>query len=100
VLPIAQALVVEMGSEPIVIAEHDRAAYADALAAAASFSTAIVAQAAGALRDLGIENPGQVLGPLVRSAVENALAAAQAGVDDATTIDLATSAGEAAEEAP
>ena len=61
---------------------------------------AIVAQAAGALRELGIENPGQVLGPLVRSAVENALAAAQAGVDDATTIDLATSAGEAAEEAP
>ncbi len=37
------------------IAEADRAAYADALAAAASFSTAIVAQAAGALRDLGVD---------------------------------------------
>jgi predicted short-subunit dehydrogenase-like oxidoreductase (DUF2520 family) len=100
VLPIAQALVVEMGAEPVVIAESDRAAYADALAAAAGFSTAIVTQAAGALRDLGVENPGQVLGPLVRSAVENALAAAQGGIDAATTIDLATSAGEAAEEAP
>jgi predicted short-subunit dehydrogenase-like oxidoreductase (DUF2520 family) len=100
VLPIAQALVVEMGAEPVVIAESDRAAYADALAAAASFSTAIVAQAAGALRDLGVEDPGKVLGPLVRSAVENALAAAQGGIDAATTIDLATSAGEAAEEAP
>jgi predicted short-subunit dehydrogenase-like oxidoreductase (DUF2520 family) len=76
VLPIAQALVVEMGSEPIVIAESDRAAYADALAAAASFSTAIVAQAAGTLRELGVANPAQVLGPLVRSAVENALASA------------------------
>jgi len=79
VLPIAQALVVEMGSEPIVIAETDRAAYADALAAASSFSGAIVSQAAASLRAIGIENPGQVLGPLVRSAVENALAAAAAG---------------------
>ncbi len=78
VLPIAQALVVEMGGEPVVIAESDRPAYAEALAAATSFSTAIVAQAASALLGLGVGNPGQVLGPLVRSAVENALADAQA----------------------
>ncbi len=95
VLPIAQALVVEMGSEPVVIAESDRAAYAEALTAAASFSTAIVAQAAGALRDLGVANPGQVLGPLVRSAVENALADAQTGADS-----IGTAGTEAAEEAP
>jgi len=75
VLPIAQALVVEMGAEPVVVAEADRSAYADAIAAATSFSTAIVAQTAGALAAIGIERPGAVLGPLMRFAVENALAA-------------------------
>jgi predicted short-subunit dehydrogenase-like oxidoreductase (DUF2520 family) len=79
VLPIAQALVVEMGAEPIVVAEDDRAAYADALAAAATFSTAVVSQAAATLRELGVEHPGRVLGSLVRSSIENALAAAEAG---------------------
>jgi predicted short-subunit dehydrogenase-like oxidoreductase (DUF2520 family) len=79
VLPIAQALVVEMGAEPVVVADADRAAYADALEAAANFSTAIVSQAASTLRDLGIEHPGRVLGSLVRSSVENALAAAESG---------------------
>jgi predicted short-subunit dehydrogenase-like oxidoreductase (DUF2520 family) len=76
VLPIAQALVVEMGAEPLVVAEGDRPAYAEAIAAATSFSTAIVSQAADALREIGIEYPGRMLGPLVRSAVENALGGA------------------------
>lgn len=75
VLPIGQALVVEMGAEPVVIAESDRAAYAEAIATATGFSAAIVAQATGALAAIGVERPGSVLGPLVRSAVENALAA-------------------------
>ncbi len=73
VLPIGQALVVEMGAEPIVIAEADRAAYAEAVSIATSFSVSIVGQAMGALADIGIESPGAVLGPLVRSSVENAL---------------------------
>ncbi|HEV7740865.1 MAG TPA: DUF2520 domain-containing protein [Pseudolysinimonas sp.] len=82
VLPIAQALVVEMGAEPVVVADADRAAYADALEAASSFSSAIIAQSVAALRAIGIEEPGRVLGSVVRSAVENALSSA-------TTIDLA-----------
>jgi predicted short-subunit dehydrogenase-like oxidoreductase (DUF2520 family) len=72
-----EALVVEMGAEPVVVADADRAAYADALAAASEFSTAVITQAADALRGLGIEHPGRVLGSLVRSSVENALAAAE-----------------------
>jgi predicted short-subunit dehydrogenase-like oxidoreductase (DUF2520 family) len=74
VLPIAQALVVEMGGEPVVIAEGDRPAYAEAVALATGFSTAIVEQAAGLLAEAGVDAPGRVLAPLVRSAVENALA--------------------------
>ncbi|GHF25136.1 hypothetical protein GCM10011600_27780 [Pseudolysinimonas yzui] len=85
VLPIGQALVVEMGAEPLVIAEADRAAYADAIAAATQFAASIVTQAAGTLAGIGVDRPGSVLGPLVRSAVENALGAA--GVADAGTID-------------
>ncbi|CAD6006022.1 Rossmann-like and DUF2520 domain-containing protein [Agreia sp. COWG] len=73
VLPIGQALVVEMGGEPVVVAEKDRAAYAEAIETATTFSSAIVDQATGLLASIGIESPGLVLGPLVRSAVENAL---------------------------
>ena len=73
VLPIGQALVVEMGGEPIIIAEHDRAAYAEAVSTAASFSASIVRQSTGMLAELGIESPANVLGPLLRSSVETAL---------------------------
>ncbi len=76
VLPIAQALVVEMGAEPVVINDDDRPAYADAIDAASQFSTAIIAQSVGALRAIGIDEPGRVLGGVVRSAVENALQSA------------------------
>lgn len=73
VLPIGQALVVEMGGEPIVVAESDRVAFAEAISTAVSFSSAIVDQATGILASIGVDAPGRVLGPLVRSAVENAL---------------------------
>jgi len=73
VLPIAQALVVEMGAEPVVIAEADRPAYAEAIGLATGFSEAIVGQAVDRLRGIGVERPGRMLGSLVRSAVDNAL---------------------------
>ncbi len=81
VLPIGQALVVEMGGEPIVIAEADRPAYAEAISTATSFSAAIVGQAVGILAGLGIESPGSVIAPLVRSSVENALASSTSTID-------------------
>lgn len=89
VQPIGQALVIEMGAEPVLVEESDRPAYAEAIGIATGFSTAIVAQAADLLAGIGIEFPGQVLGPLVRSAVENALASASP-----STIDLASLAQE------
>ena len=76
VLPIGQALVVEMGAEPVVIAEADRAGYAEAIATATSFSAEIVRQSTGLLANLGVESPAGVLGPLLRSSVETALTAA------------------------
>jgi len=80
VLPIAQALVVEMGGEPVVVAEDDRAAYAEAIATASEFSRSIVKQATGILSGIGIENPGAFLSSLVRSSVDNALSDASPAV--------------------
>ncbi|MFT4136758.1 DUF2520 domain-containing protein [Microbacterium sp.] len=73
VLPIAQALAVELGCEPVVVAEADRAAYAEAIATATEFSAAIVSQAAGLLARAGVEDPGRFLSALVHSTVERAL---------------------------
>ncbi len=81
-LPIAQALVVEMGGEPFVVAEEDRAAYADAVATVGSFSRAIVDQATFRLQEIGVEHPGAVLRALAHSAVEEALRASSDGAID------------------
>jgi len=78
VLPIGQALVVEMGAEPVVIAETDRAAYAEAIAAVRGIASHVVGDAVARLATIGVERPGRVLGALARSAVEDALAAAGA----------------------
>ena len=73
VQPIGQALVVEMGGEPVLVAEEDRAAYGEAIATAASFSRRIVEQATGMLAELGFDRPGAYLSSLVRSTVDEAL---------------------------
>lgn len=73
VLPIGQALVVEMGGEPVIVAEADRTAYAEAIETATAFSTAIVEQSTRLLQGIGIDQAGAVIAPLVRSAIENAL---------------------------
>lgn len=78
VLPIAQALAVELGCEPIVIAEEDRPAYAEAIATATTFPREIVRQSAALLAGLGVENPGGYLSALIRSTVDQALADAGA----------------------
>jgi predicted short-subunit dehydrogenase-like oxidoreductase (DUF2520 family) len=90
VLPIAQALVVEMGAEPVVVGEADRPAYAAAVAATAALADGVVTRAAADLSAIGVERPGPLLGPLLRSAVERALAQADAGA--AATIDPAPDA--------
>ena len=87
VQPIGMALVVEMGAEPVIIEEADRPAYAEAIVTATSFSTAIIGQATGILTELGVENAGQVIAPLVRSSVENALGDARAGTIDVASLD-------------
>lgn len=73
VLPIAQALAVELGCEPVVVAEEDRVSYAEAIATASEFSRSIIGQSTSLLRGIGVENPGGYLSALVQSTVERAL---------------------------
>ena len=77
VLPIAQALVVEMGGEPVVIAEEDRVIYHAALAHASNHLVTIAGQAAGLLAGIGVERPDRVLSSLMRASLENALASGE-----------------------
>ena len=72
-LPIAQALAIELGGEPLVVQEHQRAAYAEAFEVASSFSSLVVQRAIGILEQAGVEAPAKLIGPVVRSAVDKAL---------------------------
>ena len=81
VLPIGQALVVEIGGEPVVIEERDRGLYHAALAHGANHLVVLVAQAAQALQVAGVENPGRALGPLLHAALDGALRSAD-GISD------------------
>ena len=76
-IPIAQALVVEMGGEPVHVAEADRALYHAALAHAANHLVTILGQSQQMLASIGIEDPARYMGPLVRAAVDNALASGE-----------------------
>jgi predicted short-subunit dehydrogenase-like oxidoreductase (DUF2520 family) len=79
--PIAQALAIELGAEPILVSEPQRAAYAEAFEVAAGFSSLVVKQAIGILEEAGVESASRLIGPVVRSAVEEALANPQNPID-------------------
>ncbi|MFF2316910.1 Rossmann-like and DUF2520 domain-containing protein [Arthrobacter sp. NPDC058097] len=80
VLPIAKALVVEMGGKPVAIAEADRPLYHAALTHGSNHLLTLVGQASELLRDVGVEAPGQLLGPLLRATLENALASGESAL--------------------
>ena len=69
----AEALVIEMGAEPVWVEESDRAKYHAALAFGANNLVTLVAQSADLLREVGVEQPMRLLGPLLGAALDNAL---------------------------
>jgi len=72
-LPIAAALVLNMGGREYIVDEDNRAIYHAALSHAANHSSIVVNQAKTVLQNIGIENPGLFLAPLVNAAIENSL---------------------------
>jgi predicted short-subunit dehydrogenase-like oxidoreductase (DUF2520 family) len=71
--PVAEALVIEMGSEPVWIAEELRPMYHAGLAFGANNLVTLVAQASSMLASAGVENPHRMLGPLLGAALDNSL---------------------------
>ena len=78
--PAAEALVIEMGGEPVFIAEEHRDLYHAALAGAANHLITLVAQAEDLLRAAGVADPARLLGPLLSAALDNALRFGDAGL--------------------
>ncbi|MBB5140320.1 putative short-subunit dehydrogenase-like oxidoreductase (DUF2520 family) [Thermocatellispora tengchongensis] len=78
--PVAEALVIEMGGEPVWIAESDRALYHAALAGAANHMVTLVAESSELLERIGVEHPGRMLGPLLGAALDNVLRLGIAGL--------------------
>ena len=72
--PVAEALVVEMGGEPVFIAEDKRGLYHAGLASAANHLVTLVASSTDLLREAGVPDPARMLGPLLSAALENVLA--------------------------
>jgi predicted short-subunit dehydrogenase-like oxidoreductase (DUF2520 family) len=78
--PAAEVLVMEMGGEPVFIAEADRGLYHAALAGAANHLVTQVVQAEDLLTRAGVAQPARMLGPLLSAALDNALRFGDAGL--------------------
>ncbi len=71
--PIAEALVLEIGGEPVWVDEEHRVLYHAALAHGANHIVTLVTESLDLLRAAGIDDPAKVLAPLVSAALDNAL---------------------------
>ncbi|HMI23260.1 MAG TPA: DUF2520 domain-containing protein, partial [Streptosporangiaceae bacterium] len=100
--PAAEALVIEMGGEPVFIAEEQRDLYHAAIAGAANHLITLVAQAMDLLRTAGVAEPARLLAPLLSASLDNALRFGDAGLTgpvargDAATVAAHVAALEAA----
>ena len=80
-LPVAEALVLEIGGNPVAVPEEARPLYHAALVVGANHLVTLVNEAADLLRRAGVRQPARVLGPLLAAALDNALR----GGDEALT---------------
>jgi predicted short-subunit dehydrogenase-like oxidoreductase (DUF2520 family) len=78
--PAAEALVIEMGGEPVFIAEEHRDLYHAAIAGAANHLITLVAQGMDLLRMIGVPEPARLLAPLLSASLDNALRFGDAGL--------------------
>jgi predicted short-subunit dehydrogenase-like oxidoreductase (DUF2520 family) len=70
---VGEALVVEMGAEPVRVPDAARPLYHTALAHGANHLVTLVAEAADLLEKAGVGDPNRMLGPLLSAALDNAL---------------------------
>lgn len=79
-LPVAEALVRELGGVPVRVPEQARPAYHAALAHTSNHLVTLVADGADLLRRAGVADPAAVLGPLLARSLANALAVGDAAL--------------------
>ena len=70
---VAEALVVEIGGEPIWVPEANRSLYHTALAFGANNLITLVNETVDLLSKAGIENPNAIVAPLLGASLDNAL---------------------------
>jgi predicted short-subunit dehydrogenase-like oxidoreductase (DUF2520 family) len=78
--PVAEALVVEVGGEPVWVSEQQRPLWHAALAHGANHLTTLVASSADLLRAAGVTDPGRVLDPLLGAALDGSLRSGDAAL--------------------
>jgi predicted short-subunit dehydrogenase-like oxidoreductase (DUF2520 family) len=71
--PVAEALVLEMGGEPVWVPDGARPLYHAALVTGANHLVTLVNESIDLLRGAGVDNPTRVLAPLLEAALDNAL---------------------------
>ena len=71
--PVAEALVVEMGGEPVWVPESARSMYHAALVFGANYLMTVVLQSVELLTAAGIPTPERLLAPLLGASLDNAL---------------------------
>lgn len=71
--PIAEALVIEMGGDPVWVDDDARTTYHAALAHGANHLVTLVAQTLDLLAAAGVEDPARLARPLLSAALDNAL---------------------------
>jgi predicted short-subunit dehydrogenase-like oxidoreductase (DUF2520 family) len=77
---VAEALVIEMGGEPVFISEENRGLYHAALASGANHLVTLVVESAELLGKAGVPDPSRMLTPLLTAALDNALRLGDAGL--------------------
>jgi len=73
VRPVAEALVVEMGGEPVWVPEEARAVYHAAIVFGANYLMTLVVESLDILRRAGIDDPQRLMAPLLSASLDNAL---------------------------
>lgn len=71
--PVAEALVVEMGGDPVWVPEDARALYHAALALGANYLNTLVNASVSLLAEAGMETPQRLIAPLMSASLDNAL---------------------------
>jgi predicted short-subunit dehydrogenase-like oxidoreductase (DUF2520 family) len=73
VRPVAEALVVEMGGDPVWVPEEARVLYHAGIAFGANYLMTVVLQSLDLLREAGMEEPQRLMAPLLSASLDNAL---------------------------